>query len=424
MFQRIQAIGFRPWEISALANRAVIDIHVTEAAFLWMRRDGAVVAPHYRLRHLARLDRRIDGHLEGLRHAGTAGWDATQRRLDQCDPGMVFVVGYLAFHSSEPDWMRRALQLGLAVPAFADAMVASLAWHHDSVNATALRQLTASPVAAHRRVALAANTLGAQDPGATLSQAARADDAALRARALRAIGDLKRRELLALAQGALGDADDACRYRAARALALAGDTAAARVAWETARTQPHPSADAIDIAMRCGEPDWARQEVRALAAQEATRRLAVEAAGAFGDPRTVPWLIEQMTVPRLARVAAEAVATLTGVDLKEQDLAADPPEDESAEASDNPHRQADANLPWPAVEAIKDWWSAHQRSFTPGQRHLAGHPIRGATVLEVLRHGTQRQRRAAAIEWARLNEAAPLFPVAANADWQLRSLPA
>jgi len=424
VLQRIQPIGFRPWEISALANRAVIDIHVTEAAFLWMRRDRAVTAPHYRLRHLARLDRRIDGHLEGLRHAGTAGWDAAQRRLDQCDPGMVFVVGYLAFHSFEREWMRRALQLGLAEAAFADAMVASMAWHHDNVNTTALRQLAASPLAAHRRVALAAKTLGAQNPGSELAQAAHADDAVLRARALRAIGDLKRRDLLGLAHEALDDPDSACSYRAARALALAGDAAAAHIAWDIARKQPSPVADAIDIAMRCGDAGWAREQVRALAAQDTTRRLAVQAAGALGDPQTVPWLIAQMTAPGLARVAAEAFATLTGADLREHDLAADPPEVESAELDDDPHREADADLPWPALDAIKAWWSAQHRSFTPGQRYLAGHPIRDATVLEVLRHGTQRQRRAAAIERARLNEAAPLFPVAAHADWQRRSLPA
>src|SRR5690242_4412825 len=62
-----EPIGFRPGEISALFNDRVVGRHADEASFLWLLRDGAVRAPHYTLRDLARLDERVEAHLDGLR---------------------------------------------------------------------------------------------------------------------------------------------------------------------------------------------------------------------------------------------------------------------------------------------------------------------------------------------------------------------
>ena len=58
---------------------------------------------------------------------------------------------------------------------------------------------------------------------------------------------------------------------------------------------------------------------RELAKEERHARLVVVGAGVHGDPVVVPWLIEKMRHPALARVAGEAFSMITGVDLvKEQ----------------------------------------------------------------------------------------------------------
>src|SRR5262245_61028631 len=57
-------IGFHPGEISGLINDRVVGRHADEAPFLWSLRDGAVSAPHYALRDLARLDERVEAHLD------------------------------------------------------------------------------------------------------------------------------------------------------------------------------------------------------------------------------------------------------------------------------------------------------------------------------------------------------------------------
>ena len=234
----VRAIGFRPSEISALVNRPVLDTHATEAAFLWLQRSRAVTAPHFRLHHLARLDRRIDGHLEGLRVDGRAGLRAALQRLDECDSGRVFVVGHLAFQAGDSEIMQRALQLGLAQPDFRAGLISALAWTTLPESASALSRLASSPMAAHRRVALAVRAARVEPLDLSLADAAESDDADLRARALRAIGDLKQHELHALARRAAQDPDDACRFWAARSCALLGDRQAAALAWAAAHTLP------------------------------------------------------------------------------------------------------------------------------------------------------------------------------------------
>ena len=55
-------------------------------------------------------------------------------------------------------------------------------------------------------------------------------------------------------------------------------------------------------------------------------RQAISGYGACGDPSAIPWLMEQMHVPELARPAGEAFSMITGVDLAYDDLEGEWPE--------------------------------------------------------------------------------------------------
>ena len=121
--------GFTPTEISALVNREVVEQHASEAAFLWKQREHAAVAPHFKLKHLAKLDARLEAHLHGLLVAGEAGWHFAQRRLADANPGTVFVAAFLANASGAARRMPQILALALERAAFERALCASLAWH-------------------------------------------------------------------------------------------------------------------------------------------------------------------------------------------------------------------------------------------------------------------------------------------------------
>ncbi len=141
-------------------------------------------------------------------------------------------------------------------------------------------------------------------------------------------------------------------------------------------------------------------------------------AGALGDPVSIPWLLQLMEVPELARPAGEAFSLITGVDLAYADLEGQWPAGFSAGPTEEPEDEEvamdpDEDLPWPAPELIARWWDAHQGEFRNGVRYLAGKPLSREHLQQVLRTGLQRQRAAAAIELALLQPGQPLFAVRA-----------
>jgi uncharacterized protein (TIGR02270 family) len=408
-------IGFSPREISSLVNRPVLDQHAADASFLWTQRSHATAAPHYQLKHLAKLDSRLLAHLRGLEIAGPVGWDVTCAALAEIEPGAVFVAAYLAFGGQAPKQMLHALQIGLSDPVFERALLSALSWLPLSVLSPAVDRLNESPVAAYRRIGLATLVAHRGDAERHIERATRDNDSELRALAAKAVGEMGRRDLLLIVQKGLRDPDPICRFWTAWALALHGDGAAAKAAFEAGWPWPRLRRASLEVALRCGEPRWARDIARQLAASTATKREGIQAVGIFGDPVVVPWLIEQLEDTVNTRVAGEALSMITGVDLELLDLAVDALEDAGESNPD------DAELPWPNPAAVHGWWKRHVSRFSPGQRHIAGRPVSAEGALSVLREGYQRQRAGAAIELA-LHSDSGLFAVDARADWQRRTL--
>jgi uncharacterized protein (TIGR02270 family) len=155
-----------------------------------------------------------------------------------------------------------------------------------------------------------------------------------------------------------------------------------------------------------------------LARNPDTMRVAIIGAGVIGDPVSIPWLIEQMTIPALARVAGEAFTMIIGVDIAYEDLEGEWPEGFEAGPTEDPEDEnvamdPDEDLPWPKPDAIHIWWKHHQGQFRSGTRYLLGKPMSRDWLQDVLRNGRQRQRAAAALELAIQQPGQPLFEVRA-----------
>lgn len=406
-------VGFLPSEISALVLRSVIEEHASEAAFLWKQRDSAVQAPHFKLKHLAKLDARLLAHLCALKVAGDAGWISAQEALGEGDAGGVFVAAYLAFTTQDAKKMNHMLGLCLAEPGFDAALRSALAWLDLAALEPVLSRLAACGTAEYRRIALATHAAHRLVPRVLLSQAVQDAENTLRARALRCIGETRQYDAIVFAREGVRDPDPICQFWAGWSLALLGEPVGARTAFELSNALPPAlRAIALEVAMRCGESDWVREVVRSLAADPNMRRASIQAVGAFGDPVTVPWLLDQLEDPVYGRLAGEAFSTITGADLAYLDLTRDLPDDAVGSCP------ADDELPWPQDGAVREWWKTERCRFQVGWRYLAGEPISAAGAKHVLREGFQRQRHAAAIELARHSHTEMMFPVRARADWQ------
>ncbi len=317
-------IGFAPWEISALVNSEVIAEHAEESAFLWTMRDQAVGAPQYALKDLAALDDRVDAHLAGLRIAGEAGWIACEANLEHLGPGEVFALSVLAFVDSDRRRMTEALHAACTSRATSRGLIAALGWlAFDRVSPWITRLLEATS-ATHRAIGIRAAAVHRRDPGEHLAAALTDPDPDLRASALRALGELKRRDQLDRAYGALGGDHEAGRFWAAWALTLNGDSRGVLELAKWFGREDVYGMRALHLGLRAMPVDQSREQVSVLARSAALNRQAVIGAGIVGDPTSIPWLIRKMDSPELARLAGEAFTTITGVDLIYHDLVTRP----------------------------------------------------------------------------------------------------
>ncbi|MBZ4420404.1 TIGR02270 family protein [Myxococcus sp. RHSTA-1-4] len=390
--------------------------HFEEASFLWTLRHRAIDAAHYTFADLERLDERVEAHLDGLRIAGAAAEAVIDEALSVAGAGEIFASAALALESGSTARLSPVLELARDSDAGLEAFVSAHCWLPWPRVAKALGQLAHEDDTVLCQAALAGHAAHGQDPGAVLPRALSSTDAGLRARALQVVGELRRRELLPVARQALASEDEACRFFAARACVLLGERAALSVLRSLAGSAGAHAAEAVSLAVRRMERGEAREWLMGFTERPEHRRLALAGSAALGDTFFIPWLLRMMRVPELARAAGEAFRFITGADLSERSLEGTAPEagpDTAEQEDETPEAESDADLPWPAPDAVAAWWAERKRDYHPETRYLLGRPMTPEALREVLGVGRQRERRAAALELAMRHPGQPLFDIKA-----------
>lgn len=400
-----RATGFLPREISNRVNLDVIALHAEELAFLWCQRERAVEAPHYFLPDLIAADARVDAHFEGLRVAADAGWASVRASLSSQPVAALFAMACLAFHSGRAERMSEVIALTDGIPEAATAVASALSWLEFDGVAEWIRRLLQSGVATHRRIGLMAISSHRVSAGKALDAALRDGDPSLRAAGLRACAELRAEQVLPLASASLRDDDEHCGFWSAWALVSFGRQEGVEALQRIVLRRGLYALQALEMALRNMSVNEGRRWIRELATNEGFEPLVVIATGVLGDPTAVPWLIERMDHPELGRLAGEAFATITGVDLSRLDLDADDLENEIEDPGDAPPplpASYAVHLDRPSPEKVARWWLHHRNGFITVARYLNGRPITEANCVDVLRCGRQRQRAGAAIELLRL----------------------
>jgi uncharacterized protein (TIGR02270 family) len=402
--------------MSAIAT--VISQHAEEATMLWLLRRAATKSPHYSLADLAKVDGRVEAHLDGLRIASDEGWKLCEEQLAANEEGEVFAAGVMAFESAKPERIAKVISVVEAEPKTADGLVSALGWLPFEQAQAHIQNLLRSEKPVHRRVGIAVAAIHRRHPGEVLARLVRSENPAVRARALKAVGELGDLNLKANVESALHDPDAECRFAAAWSGALLGVSTVLPVLREIAESGSRRAAAAAAIALRRMDLSSAQSWQKFLASDPKRIRPAILTAGVIGDPSLVPWLISLMERLPLARLAGESFTMITGVDLAYRDLERKPPEDFNAGPTEDPKDEnvemdPDDNLPWPEPSLVQKWWDKNRGQFQSGTRYLLGKPMAGDWLKTILRDGRQRQRAAAALELAIRQPGQPLFNVAA-----------
>jgi uncharacterized protein (TIGR02270 family) len=406
----------------------IIVEHAEEAGLLWALRDRGVRAPHFTLANLTQFDDRLAAHLDGLTIAGPAGTASLREELRWGQPGDVFAASVLAFEADDEERIRQMLDVAVSSRELSRGLVSALGWLPYDKAREHIERLLTSGSPALRRIAIGGIAAHRRAPAPAWSTALEDGDVLLRARALRAGGELGRLNLLPQLRAHLADDGPSCRAAGAWSVALltTDNDYAVDVLRQVVEANREESPRALQVALRRMEVASAKDWIRRMDGNSRLARSAVVGAGVLGDPDLVPWLIERMKTPELARVAGEAFAMITGDDVARQNLGGSWPEGFTAGPSEDPNDERvemdpDENLPWPDLGKIAAWWAGDRERFQPGTRYLLGRPLVEEWLEDVLRHGYQRQRAAAALELAIRRPGTPLFEVRAagfrQKDW-------
>ncbi len=368
------------------APSALTAEHAEACVLLWPVRQVATTLPRVGLAELQRSDARLAAHLDGLRLAGAVGLDAVIADAAK-EPGAAWAATILATEQG------RLAELPAVSP---EAL-----WWMDTATFTLAASQRVQP-----GLALIAQATRASDSAAAKARvsALASDDPLMVIAACSAIAVAADRSALKAVRPLLGNGDPRIALAAARTVGLLGADAAAG---DRLRQSPE-RADRL-LAARCGgSPTSKRDKLLAIAGAGTVDRL--------------PALLAALADPAVARLALEAIATITGLDPVEAQVTAPPPAGAPPPLSEDPAiddtaLDDDEDLPWPDVPAVTAWCKANL-SRLPAGRLLGGKPV--TACRELLTTGTQRLRCAAAIELVRTN--APWFPWAAAPAWHQRTL--
>ena len=399
--------------------KSIINQHAEETAFLWQQRDAALCKPHYALKDIVRLDDRVEAHIDGLRIAGDTGWELCKEALDDFKkPGEVFAAAVLAFEGEDGHSVDDVVKVAVETPLNWRALVSATGWLTDEDYQRWITGLLNANSPTYRCLAVAASVIRRQNPGSALETALEDSDLNYQARSLRAVGELKRRDLKPVLHQRFKSDDLACQFWAAWSAVLLGDKTALNVLKGFATSESPFLENALQTMLRVMDVSSAIKWVSDFTLSPEVLRPAILGAGIIGDPFYIPWLINLMTVPEVSRVAGESFSMITGIDLAYDDLDGDRPEGFEAGPTENPEDEdvamdSDEDLPWPEPSLIQAWWEKNNNNFRVGTRYLVGKPISIEHCQQVLNTGFQRQRRAAALELALLLKDEPLFNTSA-----------
>jgi uncharacterized protein (TIGR02270 family) len=415
----------------------IISLHVEEAGSLFERRGALLDAAQVRLKDIQRtFDDRIAAHLDALAVAGEHAWQFCQASLDEPSRGAVCTAAVRALEDNRPDRLDKLFALVGAIPETRLGLVWALGWvARDRLQGLGAR-LIDSQDPLKRAIGIAACSMHRVDPGLASGAWLADADTAVRARALRLVGEVGCDAAVPACARALNDADPECKFWAAWSSLAIGNRGAAldTLANAAVTAGPHRRA-AFRLTLQAMSPSDAHRVLKQVAQAPEDKRSLIEGSGVSGDPVYLPWLMTQMRKTTTARLAGEAFSLITGVDLVDDRLDAKTPAGvETGPTGDFDGRDVDMDedealdsdpddgLPQPDVEKVEAWWAANASRFQVGTRYFMGAPVTRENCIDVLKNGYQRQRILAAHYLCLLDPGTPLFNTSAPAWRQQRLL--
>ena len=216
----------------------IVQQHLEEAASLHDTRRALAIAPHATLEDLGRFDERLAAHLDGLSVAGESARPLCDGALENLSSGTLFTLAVLAIERRELERLLKLFAVAEAVPEVRGGLIAAVGWLESSRLKGIVKRLLSSQNALEQVVGLVACVSHSVDPGLASGPWIRDKNANVRARALRAIGELNQQDLAPVCASAMSDEDRDCQFWAAASAVLLGNRGVSLEAVARAGTSP------------------------------------------------------------------------------------------------------------------------------------------------------------------------------------------
>ena len=389
----------------------VIEEHFDEAAFLFGQWEGALYSPIFDLTGLAKIERRLEAHVDGLVLGGT---EVAQRILDPeltngGEQGRAVVSALALLFSGDDEIANRVLETTLHAETPLDRVLARalVLVNLESIDRGLLTRIRSAVLEPQRALLLDILTGRGIDAGELLREWSVSSDPRLIGAVLDATARFARRELVAFAEEHLSSPEPV-RAKALRAAVALGSQTGWQLCRELAQQPETAGSDALSYLGLLGHASdyeilYAQLENPAHA-EHAIWALAFTGTLRAGDACLASL---ENTDERLAKAAAEAMSWIAGFDLSDsrfREAPGEPGEEQTLPALDEDDLDADLapdvldSLPIPNRGAIAKWWKANRNRLAPEGRNILGRTESAAAVMHALEAASLWRRHGLALE--------------------------
>lgn len=411
----------------------IIEEQLEEADFLCQQRGNALGDRVYDLGRLADLEERLLAHLDGLLFAEPDAWDLLKLKLTKGERGEAFAAAFVAFATGETGYRNElTAALDQAEGPALEGITEALRHSPSSDAEPTLRSRLAAAKPCVRSIALDVLSFRRAAIDAKQLELSLLDnDPAVVVAAVTAVGRLRIRPLVSRVDGLLGSDNPHVRRAAMTAALVVGSEKALAHCRAVIKTKGEEVTDALTLIGVAGQAEDIGLLVETLNQSELARS-AASALGWLGYASTVDALIPLVADPNLSRLAGEAIARITGLNLEKDHLVATtppPPTSTTATLSttlaaddDDVVEDPDEGLPWPDQGRLMYWWKTNAARFAATTRYRNGKPYSQQVLIDILHNGPLPDRHHAAYELALLEPSSSLLETYAFADRQRREL--
>ncbi len=332
----------------------VINAHFDEASYLYSEYQAECEAANTDTGYLKGVVLRLDANLEGLMINAKAADEYCEAAVEGDDAGEIFVASYLAFYAGDLGKIKPLAEVAQGDALLLEAFACGLAWHPWDLSgfwATKFISAKQSAMAAiglfcfdtHNKSLpivfndLLKRTLSEEKPSELpllLAIAHKNKDTNI----LPTLQALKPKNQL-----------DDSHFELLETRLKLGDTSALPILKPFILLENENREAALKLVFSKLKIDEAKQWMAELKACPDTERYLLLAVAAMNEKPLIPWVIKQMELPELARIAGKVLSELTGQNLrKNQWILNDEAMDEAWLAI-----EGDEELDWPDVIKIK-----------------------------------------------------------------------